>query len=171
MDVVERLRAAFAAESGWPPDPLHPQARATFGARGPGALRVWVAEPRPRTPATSATTASKRSRDATAVAFVSAHGASDLFDGPGAWLSDLYVAPAWRRRGVARALVAAVAAWTRASGGAWLVWHADASAQGARRFYAALRAVEKPQQVFTVLNGADLVRAASPRRRAEPRRR
>jgi len=53
----------------------------------------------------------------------------------GALLSDLYVAPAWRRRGVARALIAATAKATADTGGNSVIWAVDAGNERGRAFY------------------------------------
>lgn len=53
----------------------------------------------------------------------------------GALLSDLYVAPAWRRRGVARALIAATAKATSDAGGNSVIWAVDAGNERGRAFY------------------------------------
>jgi GNAT superfamily N-acetyltransferase len=142
VDAVERIRSAFAEDSGWPAAPLHPVTRAKFAAGALPALRVWLAE----------------DAAGAAVGFASACAMDDLFDGPGAWLSDLYVAPAWRRRGVARALVAAVATWAHADGGGYLAWHTGTANDGAQAFYGALGALTKREHLFMVLNGDALGR-------------
>ncbi len=145
VDVVERIRADFAEDSGWPRAPLHPVARAAFVRGDPSAVRVWLAE----------------DGAGAAIGFAAAHAASDLFDGPGAWLLDLYVAPAWRRCGVGRTLVEAVAAWTRDAGGVWLVWQTSAANMQSRAFYASLGAVAKPDHLVMALDGETLSRAAA----------
>ena len=53
----------------------------------------------------------------------------------GAYLADLYVAEHMRRRGVGRALVAAVADRCRADGGRWMFWSVLKRNRAARRFY------------------------------------
>ena len=53
----------------------------------------------------------------------------------GVWLADLYVRPAFRRRGAGRALLRALAARARADGGRWMVWSVLARNRAARRFY------------------------------------
>jgi GNAT superfamily N-acetyltransferase len=130
VDVVERIRADFAEDSGWPRAPLHPAARSAFPP-----MRVWLAE-----------------GDAgSAIAFASACPVMDLFDGPGAWLSDLFVAPAWRRRGVGRALVRAVSDWARAEGGGYLAWHAGRGNAASLAFYSSLGAEAKADHLYMVL--------------------
>jgi GNAT superfamily N-acetyltransferase len=63
---------------------------------------------------------------------------------PGGLLSDIYVAPAWRRHGVARGLMTAVAGDVARFGGAFLGWFVDADNEGARAFYRRL-ATEAPE--------------------------
>jgi GNAT superfamily N-acetyltransferase len=53
----------------------------------------------------------------------------------GGLLSDLYVAPAWRRRGVARALIAETARATAGAGGRYVIWAVDADNRRGRAFY------------------------------------
>ncbi len=125
---LERLMADFAAETRWPPQRVHPAFRA-FRADDP-LLRVWLA-----------------SRDGSPCAFAVSHRAFDLAAGPGCWLSDLYVDPAARRTGIARALVTAVADEALAHGELWMSWHADADNPSALAFYAALGAEAKPRHL------------------------
>ena len=65
----------------------------------------------------------------------------------GGLLSDLYVVPAWRRRGVARALMAASARASAEAGGGFLVWAVDADNGHARGFYRTLSR-EVPENVI-----------------------
>lgn len=53
----------------------------------------------------------------------------------GLYLADLYVLEDVRRRGVGRALMAAVAARGRADGGRWMFWSVLKRNRGGRRFY------------------------------------
>src|SRR5262249_10539048 len=53
----------------------------------------------------------------------------------GGWLSDLYVLPQERRRGVAYQLMADLARRTAAAGGEYLVWLVHANNERARVFY------------------------------------
>ena len=64
----------------------------------------------------------------------------------GGLLSNLYVVPAWRRRGAARALMAAAARASAEAGGEFLVWAVDAGNIQARAFYRTLSR-EAPEQV------------------------
>jgi GNAT superfamily N-acetyltransferase len=54
---------------------------------------------------------------------------------PTCYLQDLFTAPAWRGRGVGRALIEAVRARGRAAGAAWLYWHTQTANATARRLY------------------------------------
>lgn len=56
----------------------------------------------------------------------------------GVYLADLFVEHANRRRGVGRALVAAVADACREAGGRWMFWSVLRQNKSARRFYRAL---------------------------------
>lgn len=53
----------------------------------------------------------------------------------GVLLSDLYVAPAWRRRGVARALIASTAQAASDAGANSVIWAVDAGNERGRAFY------------------------------------
>lgn len=54
---------------------------------------------------------------------------------PACYMQDLYVDPAFRRNGIARALVDALAAQGRAAGWARLYWLAEAANPGAQSLY------------------------------------
>jgi ribosomal protein S18 acetylase RimI-like enzyme len=62
----------------------------------------------------------------------------------GCYLQDLYVAPKGRRRGVGRALMAAVASACAADGGLYLFWNARPRNVAARAFYRSIGAREEP---------------------------
>ena len=51
------------------------------------------------------------------------------------YLSDLYVTPAWRRRGIAVALIRTIARAVKASGGRFLAWSTERENTGARALY------------------------------------
>jgi ribosomal protein S18 acetylase RimI-like enzyme len=62
----------------------------------------------------------------------------------GCYLQDLYVAPQGRRRGVGRALMAAVARACAADGGHYLFWNARPQNAAGRAFYRSIGAREEP---------------------------
>ena len=66
------------------------------------------------------------------------------FAARGLYLSDLYVRPARRGRGIGRALVAAVARQARERGGCFLWWVSKPWNQGAQAFYRKLGASAEP---------------------------
>lgn len=67
---------------------------------------------------------------------------------------DLYVRPAFRRRGIGRALMAALAAETRAAGAVCLWWGVDEGDDAATTFYTALGAVSEGGFEGRILVGA-----------------
>jgi ribosomal protein S18 acetylase RimI-like enzyme len=77
----------------------------------------------------------------------------------GGLLSDLYVVPGWRRRGVARALIAASARASAEAGGEFLVWAVDADNGHARAFYRTLSR-EVPENVICSCNPQEFARLA-----------
>jgi len=77
----------------------------------------------------------------------------------GGLLSDLYVLPAWRRRGVARALIAASARASAEAGGEFLAWAVDADNGHAREFYRTLSR-EVPENVICSCNPQEFARLA-----------
>jgi GNAT superfamily N-acetyltransferase len=176
-DAVERLLGDFAAEDGWPRRPIDPAERRALGRGRAGKMVVWLAVEVPEDAAPAAPKREKQSKSSAAArgvpfGFVAAHEAHDLPEGPGAWLSDLYVAKSWRRRGVGRALLAAVAAWSRARGGRWIMWHTDPGDAEARRFYASIGGAERPTHLLITLKGQPFLRMAAKAARApSPRRR
>ena len=70
----------------------------------------------------------------------------------GGWLSDLYMLPQARRRGIARRLMAEAAARTATQGGRYLTWLVDAENRRARAFYRTL-AVEWPDSIPCICAG------------------
>jgi GNAT superfamily N-acetyltransferase len=142
---IDRLLGDFQAEDGWPRRGVHAAVRGALKRRGAHGLRVFLAE----------------DARGVVVGFASAWMTVDLGDGPGIWLSDLYVAPAGRRRGVGRALAAAVARAGRDAGAVWMVWHVGRRNRAARRFYASIGAQEKTEHVVSTVEGRALARLAA----------
>lgn len=70
----------------------------------------------------------------------------------GGWLSDLYMLPQARRQGVARRLMAEVAARTAAQGGRYLTWLVHTDNMRARAFYRTL-ATEWPDGIPCICAG------------------
>ncbi|MCH2498600.1 MAG: GNAT family N-acetyltransferase, partial [Erythrobacter sp.] len=60
---------------------------------------------------------------------------ADIEQDYGVYLADLFVIAPHRRRGIGRALIAAVARQCRAEGGRWMFWSVLKRNRGARRFY------------------------------------
>jgi ribosomal protein S18 acetylase RimI-like enzyme len=77
-------------------------------------------------------------------------------------LLDLYVRPEARRRGVARALMAALAAEAQAQGAGCLWWGVDAGDDEAVAFYRAIGARSEGMFSGQILEGAALARLAAP---------
>jgi GNAT superfamily N-acetyltransferase len=84
---------------------------------------------------------------------------------PGLCVGDIYVAPPARRRGVARALVAALAAQARREGRAYLWWTSLPGNAGAREFYRALGSTTEHLHAHA-LAGDEFVRLADEGRAA-----
>ncbi len=70
----------------------------------------------------------------------------------GGWLSDLYMLPQARRHGIARRLMAEVAARTAAQGGRYLTWLVHTDNQRARAFYRTL-GIEYPDGIPCICAG------------------
>ncbi len=81
----------------------------------------------------------------------------------GLYLNDLYVAPAQRRRGIGRALLAAVAREGKRRGGTFLWWASRPWNHDAHRFYAALGARMEPVFAHAVTHQAFRALAAGGR--------
>lgn len=124
LDAIEGLAGDFADETRWPRRPIDADVRAALDSGTLPGLRILVAEDDAGAPC----------------GFATAYPVADLMDGRGAFLSDLYVAPAARRTGVGRALVGAVADDARAGGARWLSWHVGADGAAAQAFYRAVGA-------------------------------
>lgn len=85
---------------------------------------------------------------------------SSFLTGPGAWLEDLFVRPAFRGEGAGRALLAAVAARTRELGGERLEWAALDWNELALGFYRRIGATATPEWITHRLDGAALEQVA-----------
>ena len=85
---------------------------------------------------------------------------SSFLTAPGVWLEDLFVRPAHRGAGVGRALLAAVAARTRADGGERLEWAALDWNELAFGFYRRIGAQTMGEWVTHRLVGEELGRLA-----------
>lgn len=79
---------------------------------------------------------------------------------PGLWLEDLYVRPAWRRRGIGRALLAHVAGLARARGCGRLEWAVLDWNERAIALYRSLGAVPLDDWTTMRLTGGALAGAA-----------
>lgn len=66
----------------------------------------------------------------------------------GGYLSDLYVAPSARNRGIARALMARVAAIVKSEGGSFLWWITKPSLPDGLRLYRRVADIEDPTTAF-----------------------
>lgn len=76
------------------------------------------------------------------------------FTSPGAYVGDLYVVPALRRRGIGRALLGAAARLVRAGGGDHLWWTALPGNTGGHAFYRRLGAKGEPVVAFVLAEEA-----------------
>jgi ribosomal protein S18 acetylase RimI-like enzyme len=76
------------------------------------------------------------------------------FTSPGAYVGDLYVVPALRRRGIGRALLGAAARLVRAGGGDHLWWTALPGNTGGQAFYRRLGAKGEPVVAFVLAEDA-----------------
>ncbi|GAA0599791.1 hypothetical protein GCM10009416_42300 [Craurococcus roseus] len=76
------------------------------------------------------------------------------FAARGFYMGDLYVSPGHRRRGVGRALVAAMAAGARARGGSFLWWTALPGNAAAHRFYASVGGAGEDLRAFALAGAA-----------------
>jgi GNAT superfamily N-acetyltransferase len=86
---------------------------------------------------------------------------SSFLASTGVWLEDLFVRPAYRGRGVGRALLATVAARMGERGGQRLEWAALDWNEPALRFYRGLGARTMGEWVTHRLTGAELQRLAA----------
>lgn len=81
-------------------------------------------------------------------------GYETAYAAQGRYLSDLFVAPGWRRRGVGRRLIAAVAQAAADEGGAFIWWTAKAAAPDGMTLYRAIADIEAPITAFAVTGEA-----------------
>ncbi len=119
---VVSLAAALSAHEGAPPPPLSADdlERWAFGARP--RLTGLIAE-----------------RGDRIVGYALYHDGFHIGHGrPGTFLMDLFVLPNARRKGVAKALLAAVARRTVDDEGSWIVWQAQPGNVEALAFYQAI---------------------------------
>lgn len=79
----------------------------------------------------------------------------------GRYLSDIYVRPEARARGIARALMAHVAGLTAAEGGSFLWWVAKPGTTVAKEAYASLSDVTLPGVTAYAITGKDFIRLAT----------
>ncbi|MFC7334232.1 GNAT family N-acetyltransferase [Rhodocista pekingensis] len=124
--------AALSSEEGMPPPALTP---ALFRRQGFGPARLFeslLAELDGRPVGIALLTRGYDSQSARA----------------GLVVEDLYVEPSSRRRGVARALVAAAARLARAGGGAWVAWHVRRQNLRAQLFYRSLGAAAETVDIM-----------------------
>ena len=85
---------------------------------------------------------------------------STWYGRPGAYVQDLYVAPGFRGCGIGAALLARLAADTRAAGGVYLRLSVDAANHGAQEFYARLGLVRSEQEQIFAARGDAFQRLA-----------
>jgi GNAT superfamily N-acetyltransferase len=90
---------------------------------------------------------------------------SSFLASTGVWLEDLFVRSEYRRTGVGRAMLAAVAVRMREQGGERLEWAALDWNEPALRFYGAVGAQTMQEWITHRLVGADLDRLAAEYRR------
>jgi ribosomal protein S18 acetylase RimI-like enzyme len=102
--------------------------------------------------------------EAAPVGYATGHATYETeFAARGFYMGDLYVAPGHRRRGVGRALVAAMAEEARARGGRFLWWTALPDNAGAHGFYRALGCRDEALRAFVLADAAfDRLAGAAP---------
>jgi GNAT superfamily N-acetyltransferase len=103
--------------------------------------------------------------DGRVVGFAMFHPSYLSFSGTrGLFLTDLFVEASHRRRGVARALMAAVAEQCRAEGGQWIEWEVWRKTPPALAFYEQIGARDRTGLLSMILEGEAFARlAATPR--------
>jgi len=121
---VVAMIGALSAHEGAPPPPMDSAALLRWSQGADARFSALVAE-----------------RPGGVVGYALYHDGFHIGRGmPGSLLMDLFVDPRERRRGVARALLAAVARATVARGGDWVTWQAHPGNAEARAFYDAVGA-------------------------------
>ena len=141
------------------PEPRHAAAwallrHALWPADLPGRHRAEIDAQLAAAPGGAATFIALDDDDGSApvIGFVEAALRHDYVNGcdtsPVAFVEGLFVAPAHRRRGVARALVAAVRDWARAAGVTELASDADLGNTASHALHAALGFIETERVVF-----------------------
>jgi ribosomal protein S18 acetylase RimI-like enzyme len=81
-------------------------------------------------------------------------GYEPTYAASGRYICDLYVVEAWRRRGIARALVAEVARRGKAAGGSFVWWTAKPGNDAANAAYARLGSFSEPLIAHAVFDDA-----------------
>ena len=118
-EAVARLAQALSLSDGGRPSLLTADAFRRDGFGNEAAFRAMVAE-----------------LDGELVGYAIYYGGYDSDRAArGVYLAELFVIAPHRRRGIGRALIAAVARQCRAEGGRWMFWSVLKRNRGARRFY------------------------------------
>lgn len=143
MDAADAERviamiAALSAHEGAPPPPMDAAALIRWGLGEDARFSALVAERRGK-----------------AVGYALFHESFHIGRArPGSVLMDLYVDRGHRRRGIARALLAAVARATQARDGDWVTWQAHPRNIEALAFYEAIGARRFAAADFELADGA-----------------
>lgn len=123
---VLRLAASFSQETGVAAPEIAPTDFARMALAEPPLFLVFVAEP---------------NAGGAPVGYLMLTFAFELRSGaPGGRMEDLYVAPAQRRKGVGRGLMAAAGKAITARGGRWMEWRASGDDAKTMAFYHAVGA-------------------------------
>lgn len=147
---VLRLAAAFSQESGVSAPAIAPTEFARMALADAPLFEVFVAEPH---------------AGGAPVGYLLLTFAFELRSGaPGGRMEDLYVAPAQRRKGVGRGLVAAAGQAITARGGRWMEWRVAGEDANAMAFYTTIGARAAAGRVFYLGPGETrgLARAVDP---------
>jgi GNAT superfamily N-acetyltransferase len=134
-DVLARLVRALNEHQGDPTTHLTPDSVRRDGFGESPKFEAWLAE---------------LDGEAVGYALVVPAAYETGYAKAGVYLQDLFVAAEARRRGVGRALVAAVAADTRRRGLEFVWWASRAWNTGAHAFFRTLATVEEPIVAFAV---------------------